>query len=125
MILDTNAISAWFKGDAGFLKHLAVASRLFLPTPALGEYRFGILQSTRRADLEDWLAQAEAVTDILDIDSATARHYARIRLELRKTGRPIPLNDLWIAALAIQHGLPVLSNDTHFDSIPAVQRLAW
>ena len=62
---------------------------------------------------------------ILDITSETSRVYAEIRYELRLAGRPIPENDLWIAALARQHRLPVLTNDAHFDQVSGVQRVGW
>lgn len=55
----------------------------------------------------------------------TAGVYAEIRLELKRTGKPIPLNDIWVAALARQHALPVLSNDTHFDLVEGITRIAF
>lgn len=61
----------------------------------------------------------------LSIDVETARYYGEIRHELRLDGRPIPQNDVWIAALALQHRLPVLSRDTHFDSVEGVERISW
>ena len=57
--------------------------------------------------------------------SATADAYADIRLELRQRGSLIPPNDVWIAALARQHALPVLSNDGHFDAVDRIQRIAF
>ena len=62
---------------------------------------------------------------ILDITSETSSVYAEIRYELRLAGQPIPENDLWIAALARQHRLPVLTNDAHFDQVSGVQRVGW
>lgn len=59
------------------------------------------------------------------LDSTTARHYADIRSELRSAGRPIPENDIWIAALARQHHLPIVSRDEHFDGISGVRRIGW
>jgi predicted nucleic acid-binding protein len=62
---------------------------------------------------------------VLAVDEGTARHYADIRDELKRGGRPIPAKDLWIAALARQHALPLLSRDRHFDSVPGVMRIGW
>jgi tRNA(fMet)-specific endonuclease VapC len=61
----------------------------------------------------------------LDITEQTTRHYAAINRELRRAGKPIPTNDLWIAALCRQYNLPLLSRDRHFDMVSGVQRLNW
>lgn len=55
----------------------------------------------------------------------TAIVYARLRMALRRLGRPIPANDAWIAALALQHRLPVLSRDEHFDVVASIERKSW
>ena len=57
--------------------------------------------------------------------ATAARHYAAIRLALRASGRPIPANDVWIAALALQHGLPIVSRDSHFDQVENIERINW
>ena len=62
---------------------------------------------------------------VLPIDLDTTFHYASIRNELRQKGRPIPENDLWIAALAIQYGLRIVSRDLHFDEVGGIDRVAW
>ncbi len=62
---------------------------------------------------------------ILCIDETTANTYAEVREELRQRGRPIPENDVWIAALAFQHNEPVLSRDEHFDEVRGLRRLYW
>jgi len=59
------------------------------------------------------------------VDRGTADEYAEIRSELKRAGRPIPGNDLWIAALARQHALPLLSRDRHFDLVPGLKRVGW
>jgi predicted nucleic acid-binding protein len=61
----------------------------------------------------------------LAVDGDTADRYAEVRGELKQSGRPIPSNDLWIAALARQHALPLLSRDEHFDSVPGLRRIGW
>ncbi len=62
---------------------------------------------------------------VLNIDEETTHSYSAIGLELKKKGKPIPANDLWIAALCRQHSLPLLSRDLHFDVIPGLRRVAW
>ena len=91
----------------------------------MGEYRFGVVNSTRRDALEHWLAGIEAACVVLAPDAETARHYANIRDALRRANTPIPYHDIWIAALAEQHGIDVVSRDAHFDRIPGVRRIGW
>ena len=66
-----------------------------------------------------------ATIEIAVVTAATAANYAEVRLELERAGNPIPQNDTWIAALARQHALPVLSNDRHFDAVPGLERVAF
>ena len=125
MILDPNAVSAWAEGIASVEHSLRAASRLVVPTVVLGEFYFGIRQSRHRARYEDWLRRYLPLTDIAMVTRVTADVYAEIWLELKRSGTPIPVNDAWIAALARQHDLPVLSNDSHFDAVKGVRRLAF
>jgi predicted nucleic acid-binding protein len=91
----------------------------------LGEYKYGLRQSRYRARHERWLVTFLGRCRVLVIDKRTTDHYAEIRDELKRIGRPIPANDVWIAALARQHALPVLSRDKHFDCVPGLTRIAW
>ena len=125
MILDTNALSAWAEGRTVIETPLRTADRLVVPSVVLGEYYFGVRQSRHRTRYEDWLARYLPLTEIATVTSATADAYADIRLELKRLGTPIPPNDTWIAALARQHGLPVLSNDRHFDVVSGVRRITF
>ena len=125
MILDTNALSAWAEGLAGVETPLRSADCLVVPSVVLGEYYFGIRQSIHRARYEEWLRRYLPLVQVATITSATANAYVDIRLQLKRIGRPIPANDAWVAALARQHALAVLSNDTHFDVIDGVQRIAF
>ena len=125
MILDTNALSAAADGDRSALTVIVHAEKLAVPVIVLGEYRLGVAQSRHRAEYEDWLREWVAAVRVLDVDQETSSHYARIGLDLKRTGTPIPTNDLWIAALCKQHALPVLSRDRHFDWVAGVQRIDW
>ena len=125
MILDTNALSAWAEGRAAVESPLRVAQRLVVPSVVLGEYYFGIRQSRHRTRYEDWLARYLPLTEIAMVTSATAHAYADIRMELKRRGTPIPQNDAWIAALARQHGLAIMSNDGHFDVVEGIGRIGF
>lgn len=125
MLLDTNAISAWAKGDASLLRTLRTDRAWYLPSIVLGEYRYGLLRSTRRAELENWLGQIEGACVVLGADAMIARHYASLRLSANGTAAGVPYHDLWIGALALQHNLEVVSRDTHFDDMPGIRRIGW
>jgi len=125
VILDTNALSAFVDGDAGVGDALRVQARAAIPVIVLGEFRYGIAQSKRRSSYEAWLASSLIHFDILSVTDETAIAYAALRLTLKQAGRPIPANDAWIAALALQHRLPVLSRDAHFDAVPGLDRRSW
>jgi len=125
VILDTNAVSALFAGDEAVEKVLRGETRLHLPTIVLGEYRYGILRSRHREQLGLLLATLSAESHVLAVDAETAEHYASVRDELRRQGTPIPENDVWIAAQARQHRLPVVSRDRHFDHVKRLERRGW
>jgi tRNA(fMet)-specific endonuclease VapC len=125
VILDTNGLSAVADGDVTLEPILRQATRVAVPVIVLGEYLYGIRQSRNRVRYEQWLAEAIASYRMLAVDEATAEHYAEVREELKRKARPIPANDLWIAALARQHRLPILSRDRHFDFVPGLKRIGW
>jgi tRNA(fMet)-specific endonuclease VapC len=125
MILDTNALSAAADDDPGLAAVLARAEQIALPVIVLGEYRHGIAQSRNRASYENWLAGLLHDCMVLDIQEPTTHHYAEMTLELKRKGKPIPTNDIWIAALCRQHSLPLLSRDRHFDLVAGIKRIGW
>jgi predicted nucleic acid-binding protein len=125
VILDTNALSAFVDGDAGVGEVLRRQARAAIPVIVLGEFRYGIAQSKRRASYEAWLKSHLTQFEILSVTDETVVAYAALRVNLKLSGRPIPANDAWIAALALQHRLPVLSRDEHFDVVPGLDRKSW
>ena len=125
MILDTNALSAFVDGEREVGNILRHQARAAIPVIVLGEFRYGIAESTHRATYEAWLASQLSHFDILAVTAETAIAYAALRAALKRSGRPIPANDAWIAALALQHKLPVLSRDRHFDVVPDLARAGW
>jgi len=125
VILDTNALSAFADGAAGVGDVLRVQARVAVPVIVLGEFRYGIAQSRHRATYEAWLESQTPHFEVLPVTEETAVAYAALRLELKRLGKPIPANDAWIAALALQHHMPVLSRDEHFDGIAGLRRQGW
>jgi predicted nucleic acid-binding protein len=125
VILDTNALSAFVDGDAAVGQILRTQPRAAIPVIVLGEFRYGIAESRHRKAYESWLSSELQHFDVLAVTEQTTTAYAALRVALRRAGRPIPANDAWIAALALQHRLPVLSRDAHFDVIGGLQRASW
>lgn len=125
MIIDTNGLSAFVDGDRGVGEVLRFQRRAAIPVIVLGEFRYGIAESRHRAEYEAWLRDELNHFEILAVTEETTMSYAELRVELRRSGKPIPANDAWIAALALQHRLPVLSRDQHFDVVPKLERISW
>ena len=125
MIVDTNALSAIADERDRIRELLGRATGIAVPVIAIGEYRSGIARSRDFLRYQQWLDEFIRASRILDIDESTTRRYAEVSLELRKVGKPIPTNDIWIAALCRQHKLPLLSRDRHFDAVSGIQRIEW
>ena len=125
MILDTNALSAFIDGEPAIGARLSIETRAAIPVIVLGEFRYGIATSRHRRAYERWLEDHLPEFEILSVTEATTLAYAGIRASLKKAGRPIPANDAWIAALALQHRLPILSRDEHFDAVAGLRRDTW
>jgi tRNA(fMet)-specific endonuclease VapC len=125
LILDTKAVSSLAKEEADVLAVLNAASAVVLPLPVIGDYRYGIALSQVRMRLSTWFERLLADCSVVDVTNETTHHYAAIRVELRKIGKAIPVNVIWIAALCRQHSFPLLSRDRHFDAVPGLERLEW
>ena len=125
MILDTNALSATADDDPAMIALLARAEQVAIPVIVLGEYRHGVAQSRNRASYEKWLSGLLNDCLVLNINEPTTQYYAEIVLELKRKGTPIPINDIWIAALCREHSLPLVSRDRHFDLVAGNKRIEW
>lgn len=125
LILDTNALSAVAEAETAVMREFADAEHVAIPVIVLGEYRFGIAQSRHKTEYERWLTEMLSLSRVLEVNAETTRCYAEVRVELKRAGTPLPSNDVWIAALCRQHGLPILSRDEHFDSVAGLTRIGW
>ena len=119
ILIDTNIYSYAMKGDPESLIVLQQASEIGICSISIGEllsgFKAGKKESQNRKELEEFL-DAPRVR-IHAIDEGTAEFYADILNNLRKKGTPIPTNDIWIAAVAFQHGLRLFSKDQHFKKV--------
>jgi tRNA(fMet)-specific endonuclease VapC len=116
-LLDTNVIVAFFAGDGGVKKGFVEADEVFLPGIAVGELCYGARKSGRPQENLARIDQLVLTNVVLACDLETAREYGEIKNALRMKGRPLPENDIWIAALARQHDLTLVTRDIHFRQV--------
>jgi tRNA(fMet)-specific endonuclease VapC len=124
-LLDTNIVIALFAKDPGVQSRLASATEVFVPSIAIGELYYGARKSARPEPNALRVQQFAKSNSILPCDLDTAWHYAQIKDTLRLKGLPIPENDLWIAAVASQHELTLVSRDDHFRHIGGLSLESW
>jgi predicted nucleic acid-binding protein len=120
VLLDTPAYSALCRGHQAILDVVRGSETIAVSAVALGELHSGFRAGNRCAENTAQLAQflSKPSVRVLNITEETALRYAEIDVYLRKKGRPIPRNDVWIAAVALEHGLQLLTLDVHFREIP-------
>jgi predicted nucleic acid-binding protein len=123
--LDTNRYSDFVAGEAEAGRVLATADEIHIPIPVLAELRYGFLRGNRLSENEARLRTllSRPRVFILSPDEQTTHEYAKVMAQLRSQGTPIPINDVWIAALTIQHNLALFDRDHHFDHLPQVARV--
>lgn len=117
VLLDTNIVIGLFAGDPSVIEALEHKTSVFLCVPVLGELRYGALASSRVEQNLARLDEFSRAISVLPCDVQAAAFYSAVKLGLRKKGRPIPENDIWIAAIARQHELTLLSRDSHFGDV--------
>lgn len=122
VLLDTSAYSAFFRGNPELKQELQKADSIALNPVVLGELLAGFRKGARRKDNERDLSQflSSPRVQVLSIDEETSERYATILDSLWTAGTPIPTNDIWIAASAMQHGLAVLTSDPHYLKVQQV-----
>jgi predicted nucleic acid-binding protein len=120
--LDTSAFSVFLRGNEQVVRALQGADEITLTPVVLGELRAGFLMGKHRARNESVLKEflASSRVRVRDIDEDTAERYAAIFAYLREQGTPIPTNDIWIAASAMQHGLKLITTDRHYLKLPQI-----
>jgi tRNA(fMet)-specific endonuclease VapC len=122
ILLDTNRLTDVFRGDAASIRIVESAREVWLPFVTLAEIKAGFLAGKRSATNEALLLAFLQLpqVEVAYADHETTEVYARLFLQLRRAGTPIPTNDLWIASLAVQHQLLLVSRDQHFDKLPQI-----
>jgi tRNA(fMet)-specific endonuclease VapC len=122
ILIDTNCYSEIDEGDPETIKRIQSATEVWLPLIVLGElyagFELGSQKVRNEKQLDDFLSRPSV--GILIPDKQTAREYGKVFQSLRRQGTPIPTNDIWISALALQHGLVLDSSDKHFAYVPGL-----
>jgi len=124
-LLDTNAAIKLLNGDAVVSKIIAEADEIYVPIIVVGELYYGAEHSGRIAENVKKVEEFAARYEVLFCDLQTAHEYGRIMQQLRIKGRPIRQNDTWIAAIALQHNLTVLTRDAHFNDVDGLSVQGW
>jgi tRNA(fMet)-specific endonuclease VapC len=125
VMIDTTVAVAHLRGDPATSQRLEQAQRRYLSTVALGELHFGLWRSARREENRAWLDRWLQAAVLLPVGAATAERYGILKDQLARAGTPIPENDVWIAASALEHDLPVATRDEHFKQVPGLTVLDW
>ncbi len=122
--LDTNRLTDLLKGDVVLSAWLETCEQVWIPLIVLAEIKGGFHAGNQLVPHEALLSAllAKSTFHVLLPGRETAEHYARLFAQLRRTRTPLPDNDLWIASLAIEHDLPLVTRDAHFDRIPQLRR---
>ena len=124
-LLDTNIIIALFSGDPEIHECIAAAGEVFVPCVAIGELYFGAYKSTRVKENHAIINEFALNNTVLPCNADTARIYGEIKNLLKEKGQPIPENDIWIAAIARQYTLTLVTRDTHFGSVENLKVESW
>jgi len=123
ILLDTNAFRKLFEEDEKVVKKIFAAVEVYASPIVIGELYYGYIGGSREASNREWLQKAILILDmeVVSIDKETADVYARIKEGLRKKGKPIPTNDIWIAAQAMELGAKLVTFDGHFKEIAGLR----
>ena len=125
VLLDTSIVVAHLREDAGVAERLKYADELRLPLVAVGELEYGVGRASDTSKATERLEQFLSIVEIVLPDRTTAKVYGKIKSELAQVGTPIPDNDIWVAATARQHALPLAQRDEHFRRITGLKLLNW
>jgi tRNA(fMet)-specific endonuclease VapC len=125
LALDTNRYTDLCRGTASVVETVELADEVWLPFIVLGELRAGFAVGSQGSRNEAVLRRflLKPGVGVLYCDGQTTHHYGAVYRQLRKQGTPIPTNDMWIAALVLQHSLVLCAHDAHFDVIPQLPRV--
>ncbi|MHB1664983.1 MAG: PIN domain-containing protein [bacterium] len=121
LLLDTNVIISLFSEDPALNKYILNADEVFIPCIAIGELYYGAHKSSKVQENLNRIDEFAAGNTVLSCDTNTAKRYGGIKNRLKEKGRPIPENDIWIAAITQQYGLTLITKDKHFSLVEKIK----
>lgn len=124
-LLDTNIVIALFQGEKIIFEKIDQSSELFLPSTVLGELYYGAFNSHKQEKNIERIDTFKSAVSVLYSDESTALFYGKIKKGLKDKGRPIPENDIWIAGIAQQYELTLVTRDRHFEYIEDLTIEEW
>lgn len=124
-LLDTNIVVDWLNGDSSIANKVDKAAAVYLPAIVVGELYYGAMYSSHVQKNISKIKILVSRYEVLPIENGVSLEYGKIKATLRKKGKPIPENDIWIAAVAQQHNLTLVTRDGHFDEIAGLKIKAW
>ena len=123
--MDTNAVIAYREGIPDVCTLIDDADAIILPVTVIGELLYGAFNSTKSKTNEKFVHQFAGYSLVMPVDEPVAARYARVRLDLKRRGNPIPENDVWIAATCLVLEVPLISRDDHFRCVPGLTVISW
>ena len=124
-LLDTNILIALLAGESSVTTAVGGATAVFVPSIALGELYYGAEKSGRPQENVRIVERLSASAAVLACGAETARRYGMLKARLRSRGTPLPENDIWLAALALEHDIALATRDAHFAEVPEITTVSW
>jgi tRNA(fMet)-specific endonuclease VapC len=124
-LLDTNIIIAWLQGETAIADKIEKSEEVYIPIIVVGELYYGAAFSSHVQKNIKEIKKLTSNYNVLLIDEEASFHYGNIKTALRKIGKPIPENDIWIAAIALRYELIVVTRDNHFKIIDSISLQNW
>lgn len=124
-LLDTNIVIASLIGEKEVINKIGASTKIFIPSVVVGELYFGAFKSLKRVENTATIKNLISKSVILACDENTAFYYGEIKNVLKSKGSPIPENDIWIAAIALQYNIKLVSRDQHFSNIDRLDLVVW
>lgn len=124
-LLDTNIVIGLFANEFSIIDQIESAKEIFIPVIVIGELFYGAEQSKNKSNNIFKIESFASVCTMLPCDETTAKQYGHIKSLLKRKGDPIPENDIWIAAISLQHKLTLVTRDNHFKKIVGLSLEKW
>ncbi|MFN6946263.1 MAG: type II toxin-antitoxin system VapC family toxin [Cytophagaceae bacterium] len=124
-LLDTNIVIGLFANEQAIINNIMSSETIFIPTIVIGELYYGAEQSSKKNENIKKIDEFASNSFVLECSTETAKQYGSVKCKLKLKGTPIPENDIWIAAMAIQNDLTLITRDKHFNHVEGLYIEKW